>query len=102
MTAKEVAPLLNLSPQTFRVYVRAGKFKDFAESVQTGKATHHYYINENRLKAYLEAKDIKERGIATILANDELREQCIIILEKMGLINKKVPDEVATSKGTNR
>lgn len=54
----EAANMLGLPPQTLRVFLQNGKFKEFAEVNKANGSSHwNYYINRNRLENYLQTKN---------------------------------------------
>ena len=69
MLVSEAAKQLGISTQTLRLGLQQGKFP-FGEAIlttkvndsKTGSGRHTYIIIEERLKAYLEAKDLREGG----------------------------------------
>lgn len=54
----EAANMLGLPPQTLRIFLQNGKFKEFAEVNKANGSSHwNYYINRNRLENYLQTKN---------------------------------------------
>lgn len=58
MSTKEAAKLLGLPEQTLRVFIRNGKFPEFAIAIKREGSKHWiYYINAPRLYDYLKIKE---------------------------------------------
>lgn len=58
VSIQEASAKLGLPPQTLRVFLQNGKFKEFAEVNKANGSSHwNYYINRNRLENYLQTKN---------------------------------------------
>lgn len=55
---KEASKKLGLPEQTLRVFIRNGRFKEFAEATKINDSKHWtYYINRARLENYLKLEN---------------------------------------------
>ena len=55
---KEASKKLGLPEQTLRVFIRNGRFKEFAEATKINESKHWtYYINRARLENYLKLEN---------------------------------------------
>ena len=58
VSIKEASKKLGLSEQTLRVFIRNGRFKEFAEATKINDSKHWtYYINRARLENYLKLEN---------------------------------------------
>ena len=58
VSIKEASKKLGLPEQTLRVFIRNGRFKDFAEATKINDSKHWtYYINRARLENYLKLEN---------------------------------------------
>ena len=58
VSIKEASKKLGLPEQTWRVFIRNGRFKEFAEATKINDSKHWtYYINRTRLENYLKLEN---------------------------------------------
>lgn len=58
VSIQEASAKLGLPPQTLRIFLQNGRFKEFAEVNKANGSSHwNYYINRNRLENYLQTKN---------------------------------------------
>ena len=58
VSIKEASKKLGLPEQTLRVFIRNGRFKEFAEATKINDSKHWtYYINRARLENYLKLEN---------------------------------------------
>ncbi|PHI05049.1 helix-turn-helix domain-containing protein [Fusobacterium polymorphum] len=58
VSVKEASKRLGLPEQTLRVFIRNGRFKEFAEATKINDSKHWtYYINRARLENYLKLEN---------------------------------------------
>ena len=58
VSIKEASKKLGLPEQTLRVFIRNGRFKEFAEAAKINDSKHWtYYINRARLENYLKLEN---------------------------------------------
>lgn len=58
VSIKEASKKLSLPEQTLRVFIRNGRFKEFAEATKINDSKHWtYYINRARLENYLKLEN---------------------------------------------
>ena len=55
VSIKEASKRLGLPEQTLRIFIRNGRFKEFAEATKINDWT--YYINRTRLENYLKLEN---------------------------------------------
>jgi len=61
---KEASKKLGLPEQTLRVFIRNGRFKEFAEATKINNSKHWtYYINRARFENYLKLEDESNKVI---------------------------------------
>ena len=58
VSIKEASKKLGLPEQTLRIFIRNGRFKEFAEATKINNSKHWtYYINRARLENYLKLEN---------------------------------------------
>lgn len=58
VSVKEASKRLGLSEQTLRIFIRNGRFQEFAEATKINDSKHWtYYINRARLENYLKLEN---------------------------------------------
>lgn len=64
LKTEKAAQLLGLPVQTLRIFIQHGKFPEFATAVKKEGSKHWiYYINANKLYAYLNLKEPTQTAI---------------------------------------
>lgn len=58
---QEAAQILGCTPLYLRVALQNGKFSEFGNSIKTS-SEYTYYINRNRLMAWVNARDLIHEG----------------------------------------
>ena len=81
MLVSDAARLLGINAQTLRLALQQGLF-DFGVAILTSEKRYTYYINEVRLKAYLEGRNYdkfyKKEGAITSIGNDNDHHYSIV------------------------
>lgn len=58
VSVKEASKRLGLPEQTLRIFIRNGRFQEFAEAIKINDSKHWtYYINRARLENYLKLEN---------------------------------------------
>lgn len=58
VSIKEASKRLGLPEQTLQIFIRNGRFKEFAEATKINESKHWtYYINRTRLENYLKLEN---------------------------------------------
>ena len=60
MLVEDAAKQLGIATQTLRLALQQGLFPYFGVAVKTSENRYTYYINEARLKGYLEMRDYEQ------------------------------------------
>lgn len=88
MLVSDAARLLGINTQTLRLALQQGLF-DFGVAVLTSEKRYTYYINEVRLKAYLEGRNYANKFYNKEGANSDIGDNANALYSNIGNITTK-------------